>query len=125
MHTAERCLFAVYDLAVAALVHFAAAVSTNVEAGFNGDADQISETLEQANAEFFAFFRQLKHLSLLLAHWLVRMFHQAFLFKLLQERVNKAWTDFFSEALPETAEYAVTVSWAFVEHHEYVESREI
>jgi len=122
MRTAEFCLFAIYDLTVAALIHFAAAVSADVEAGFNGDADQVSETLEQASAEFLSFFCEFKDLFLLLAHWLVQMFHQAFLFKLLQEGVNKARTDFLSKTLLETTQYAITVSWTLIQDHEYVET---
>ena len=68
MHAAERGFFAIDDLAVAALVHFAAAVSANVEAGLNGYADQVSETLEQTSAELLAFFREFKDFFLFLAY---------------------------------------------------------
>ena len=39
VHAAKRCFFAVDDFSVAAFVDFAAAVSADVEAWFNGNCD--------------------------------------------------------------------------------------
>ena len=114
MRATERGFFTLNDLAVTALVHFAAAVSTDVEAGLNSNADQVSETLEQAGAEPSSFLCEFEDLFLFLAHMLELVRHQAFFLKLLQERVDEAGADFFSEALLETAEYAVAVSWSLV-----------
>ena len=39
VNAAERGLFAGDDFAVAALIHLAATMGTDIEAGFNSDAD--------------------------------------------------------------------------------------
>ncbi len=114
MHAAERGFFTFEDFAVAAFVHFAAAVSANVKAGLNGNADQVGETFEQTFGELLAFFCEFKDFLLFFAHRLVRVLDQAFLFKLLQEGVNEARADFFSKSLFESSEYAVAVSWSLV-----------
>jgi hypothetical protein len=75
MHATEHGFFALYDLTVAALIHFTTTVSANVEARLNGNTDQISETLEQASTELLALFREFKNLFFFLAYGLVRVFH--------------------------------------------------
>jgi len=50
VHAAEGCFFSVDEFSVASFVDFAAAVGANVEAGFNGDRDQLGEAFEKASA---------------------------------------------------------------------------
>ena len=53
------------------------------------------------------------------------VFHQSFLFKLLQEGIDQAGTDFLSYSSLELADYAVAVAWPFIEEGEYVEAGEV
>ena len=114
VHTAESGFFSVDDFSVAALVNFAAAVSTHVEAGFDGDGNQVGEAFEKPCAQFSAFFGEFEDFFFFLSHGFDRVFDQAFFFELLKKRVDKAGADLFSHSLFEAVEDAVAVGWSFV-----------
>jgi hypothetical protein len=122
VHTAEREFFAVYDFSVAAFVDFAAAMSADVEAGFDGDGDEFCESLEKSGAEFSAFLGEFEDFAFFFAHRLKSVLHQTFFFQLLEEGVDEAWAYFFFDAFLEAADYLVAVGWSFVEYGEYVEA---
>ena len=67
MGAAESCFFAIDGFSVAAFVDFAAAVSADVKAGFNGDGDECGEAFEEARAQFSAFVGEFKDFFLFLA----------------------------------------------------------
>jgi len=51
--------------------------------------------------------------------------YESFFFKLLKERVDEAWADFFFDASFELADYAVAMDGTFVEYGEYVEAAKV
>lgn len=52
---ATKCCFHVVDgFVVGTFVDFAVAMGTGIEAGFEGDGDQLGETFEEVCAELFA-----------------------------------------------------------------------
>jgi hypothetical protein len=122
MRAAERHFFAINNFVVAAFVDFAAAVSANVHAGFDGYGDKGCEAFEQACAKFPALYGELKNFAFFLTHGFLGMGYIAFFFELLQKRVNERGTDFFFDSFFELAEYAVAVGWSLVEYGEYVEA---
>ena len=68
MHAAECGFFAIDDFAVSALIDFAAAVGADVEAGFDGDGDQLRKTLKQARAQFSTFCGEFEDFAFFLTH---------------------------------------------------------
>jgi len=85
---AEHEFLVVYDFAVSAFVHFAAAVRTDFEAGFQGNADEFAKALEELPAEFFAVGGEFEDFLFLGAHRFQGAFDEFFLFELFEEGVN-------------------------------------
>ena len=122
VHAAEGCLFAINHFTVTSFVHLAAAMGANVEAGLNGDGNQISKAFEKPSAELSAFLSEFENFSFLLAHRLDSMLYQALFFQLLQKRVDEAWAHFFFYSLFEVTNYLIPVGGSFVKYGKYVEA---
>jgi len=73
VHTAKCCFLALDDFTVAALVNFAAAVSANINAWFNGNCNQLGEAFEESSAQFPAFLCEFEDFSFFLANRLLSM----------------------------------------------------
>ncbi len=101
MLAAEHGLLAFYCLRVSALVDFAAAMSTDVQARLNRRGDKSCEAFEESSAKLSSFICEFVDFPWLLSYRLHSVFYKSLLFEKIEERIDDAGSDVSIQPLPE------------------------